>query len=155
MRYLSHMPGDWLRVTKTKTMNDIRMPLEKFATAGDATFTVRSGKTGRHFTFRVRQPDEASPHFVSVLTGSDNNDSFTYLGTIFTGGEYRHGRRSSIGADAPSAIAFSWIWNHRRAVPSCVSVHHEGKCCRCGRKLTTPESTERGIGPECASKVGL
>jgi hypothetical protein len=32
-------------------------------------------------------------------------------------------------------------------------VHHEGRCGRCGRTLTVPESIESGIGPECAKKM--
>lgn len=28
-----------------------------------------------------------------------------------------------------------------------------GRCCRCNRTLTVPESIEAGIGPECASKA--
>jgi hypothetical protein len=34
-------------------------------------------------------------------------------------------------------------------------VYHEGRCGRCNRKLTVPESIETGLGPECASKLGL
>jgi hypothetical protein len=34
-------------------------------------------------------------------------------------------------------------------------VWHEGRCGRCGRKLTVPESIESGFGPECASILGL
>lgn len=30
-----------------------------------------------------------------------------------------------------------------------------GRCWRCNRKLTVPSSIESGIGPECASKIGL
>jgi hypothetical protein len=35
------------------------------------------------------------------------------------------------------------------SLPEGYKIQHEGKCCRCGRTLTTPESIERGIGPEC------
>jgi hypothetical protein len=34
-----------------------------------------------------------------------------------------------------------------------VEFWHEGKCCRCGRKLTVPASIASGIGPECATKI--
>lgn len=27
------------------------------------------------------------------------------------------------------------------------------RCCRCGRRLSNPESIERGIGPECIQEV--
>jgi hypothetical protein len=38
-------------------------------------------------------------------------------------------------------------------LPKGLKVHHEGRCCRCGRKLTVPESIETGLGPECASRL--
>lgn len=33
-----------------------------------------------------------------------------------------------------------------------LQVWHEGRCGRCGRKLTVPSSIETGLGPECAGK---
>ena len=33
-----------------------------------------------------------------------------------------------------------------------VKVFHSGKCGKCGKKLTTPESIKSGLGPYC-SKV--
>lgn len=127
-----------------------------FALAGNATFTVTSKRTGTRFTFKVRQPSPTSPHFVSLLSGADNESDYQFLGTIFNGADYRHGKKSRITADAPSAVAFAWVWSHLDNLPADkVEVHHEGKCCRCGRKLTVPESIESGIGPECAGKMGL
>ena len=37
-------------------------------------------------------------------------------------------------------------------IPEHLEIFHEGRCCACGRKLTTPESILSGIGPECAKK---
>ena len=31
-------------------------------------------------------------------------------------------------------------------------VHHEGKCGKCGRPLTVPESVKTGLGPICSGK---
>lgn len=28
------------------------------------------------------------------------------------------------------------------------------RCARCGRRITSPESVQRGVGPECAKKGG-
>lgn len=127
----------------------------KFALAGNATFTVTSKATGRRFTFKVRQPSPETPHFVKVLTGPDNEGDYTFLGTIFNGQNFVHSRKSSIAPDADSAKAFAWFWRNAASLPADkVSVHHEGRCCRCGRKLTVPESIESGIGPECAGKAG-
>lgn len=124
-----------------------------FILAGNATFTVRSRKTGARFTYKARQPKADSPVFISLLNGSDNEDDFTFLGTIFNGERYAHGRKSSVGADAPSAVAFNWLWNNIEKLPDTVEFFHEGCCACCGRKLTTPESIELGVGPECAKKM--
>ena len=45
--------------------------LVQFITAGNALFTLENTATGNRFTFRVRQPGDDKPHFVSVLTGAD------------------------------------------------------------------------------------
>jgi hypothetical protein len=120
-----------------------------FALAGNARFTLRNTATGNRFTYRVRVSDDGRLHFVSLLTGPDNESAFQYLGTI-RNGEYRHGTRSRIGADAQSARAFTWAWPRLDRLPACIEVWHEGRCGRCGRALTVPESIAQGLGPECA-----
>lgn len=53
---------------------------------------------------------------------------------------------------------FSWIWKnviHHEYLTENINVYHHGICCKCGRKLTTPESLESGIGPECRKLLGL
>jgi hypothetical protein len=136
-----------------------RQALE-FALAGNARLTLVSKKTGQRFTYRVRQPkpkdDRPVPHFVKVLTGPDNEAHYEFLGTVFKGGEYRLGHRSRITAKAPSAQAWAWFWPKLLGgtLPPQLEVWHEGRCGRCGRALTVPESIERGIGPECAAYMG-
>jgi hypothetical protein len=125
-----------------------------FILAGDARFTFRSAKTGARYTYRVTQPDEDTPHFVKVLTGSDNESDYTFLGTIFAEVEYRHGRKSHIGVDAPSAKAFAWAWERiaKGEIPEALEVFHEGRCGMCSRPLTDPESIQLGLGPICRAK---
>lgn len=129
----------------------------KFALAGDARLTLVSKKTGARFTFRVAQKRDADkrpvgPHFVSVLTGPDNTRDYTFLGSVFDRAVYRHGRKSRVGADAPSTRAFAWVFERlaKGQLPEQVEIWHEGRCGRCGRALTTPESIATGIGPVCA-----
>jgi hypothetical protein len=143
-----------------------------FVMAGNATFTVVSKRTGARFTYRVRAAREKNDRrfFVSVLTGSNNESDYEFLGTIFPKKElkdcrsprdaqtrYFHGRRSRINESAPSAKAFGWFFERMirgLAMPE-ADVHHCGRCGRCGRKLTVPESIEIGLGPECAEKGSL
>ena len=132
--------------------------IQKFTLAGNATVTLVSEKTGNRFTFKVRQSkpnaDGSQVHFVGVLTGSDNTSNYSYLG-ILSQNQFRRTAKSAIGADAPSAKAAEWAFNRilQGVLPQGLQVWHEGKCGRCGRKLTVPSSIESGIGPECAGKL--
>ena len=131
-----------------------------FMLAGDAHVTFQSRRTGTRFTYHVEQaaesrtPGNPPPHFVSVLDGPDH---YSFLGTVFNRTIYAPGKRSHIATDAPSAVAFAWVWKYLssgRMHPE-LAIYHEGRCGRCGRRLTTPESIETGLGPVCAQKMGL
>jgi hypothetical protein len=125
--------------------------------------TLVSKKTGARFTYKLKASDDEKAFFVGVLTGNDNETSYSYLGRIARrpGGEdvYFHGRKNAkygdISRDAPSAVAFQWTWNALTTgrLPSSLEIYHSGSCGRCGRKLTVPESILSGLGPECAGKV--
>ena len=97
--------------------------------------------------------------FVKLLTGPDNTTSYTYLGNLrmLPHPRYEHGRKSTIGEDAPGAKAIGWYLARLLTGASVdgVEVWHEGRCGRCGLKLTVPESIERGFGEECAAKLGF
>lgn len=136
-----------------------------FALAGNAILTLQSLRTGAHFTYKVRAKDVAGeikadyqPNriwFVSLLSGADNESDYQYLGLINKYREFRLTKNSRAGADAASVKAFEWFWHMvRDGIPSELVVRHEGRCGRCGRTLTVPESIDRGIGPECAEKMG-
>lgn len=126
-----------------------------FILGGNATFTVQNPK-GQHYTFKVRQPKPDMPHFVSLLTGPDNENSFTYLGILFGDtGAFILTRKSTMTPDSMPVkvinFAFRCLWG-KQVLPEGYQIRHEGKCGCCGRKLTTPESLDRGIGPECIKR---
>lgn len=133
-----------------------------FATAGNATLTLRSLKTGNRFTFKIKksdQPNSKVAFFVALMNGPDNENSFQYLGCIYNdqaGLRYAHGKKSRITEQATSSIVFKWFWqkviNQKKFSPD-LEIWHCGICGRCGRKLTVPESVARGIGPDCATKM--
>lgn len=129
----------------------------RFMLAGNARVTLVSVKTGTRFTYRVREKKTSNGalYFVSVLTGSNNESDYEYLGTIFANDHrYAHGKKSRIAPTAPSAAAFKWACKYLlvgELPPSC-EVHHEGRCGKCNKTLTVPESIETGLGPVCAGK---
>lgn len=129
----------------------------RFVTAGKALFTLVSERTGARFTFKVklapkRDENDRDAWFVSVLTGPQNTSDYTYLGMLLENGRFIDDRKLRIGLDAPSRKAFRWFWARVNAgsdLHEC-QVWHEGRCGRCGRLLTVPESIESGLGPVCA-----
>lgn len=128
----------------------------QFILAGNARVTLVSKKTGTRFTYRVRRPSDDKPWFVSLLTGSDNEADYTFFGTIFSDGRYKHSAKSRIGAEALSTRVWAWfaeLLARAETLPADLEVHHEGRCGRCGRALTVPESIESGFGPECINHI--
>lgn len=125
-----------------------------FVLAGNAHFTIVSPKTGTRYTYRVKVLKEGDaaptgPWFASLLTGPDNESCYEYFGTIFANGAYRTSRKSRITDDAPSVRAFAWVWHELTTGSLRVEFWHEGRCGRCGRTLTVPESIASGFGPIC------
>ena len=142
--------------------------VREFILAGNALFTLKSLKTGKHFTFKVQQQmhwDVAlnksvavSPPTwnVKVLNGPDNSRNYKWIGRITSGGSeaFLH-KPGMISADG-----FNWFWtmlkrkNEERFVEQC-QFQHAGRCGRCGRLLTVPASIESGIGPECQDRMAF
>jgi hypothetical protein len=134
-----------------------------FINAGKATVTLVSKQTGARFTFKISMPKlkdgevDTGFRFVSVLNGPDNWANYAYLGYVRRGVFFHGGRKAKVGYDAPSHKAFAWAYKQITGgrIPDSLEVWHEGKCGRCGRKLTVPTSIASGLGPECAGKVGF
>lgn len=141
-----------------RTAEDAR----RYILGGRGIITTRSLKTGTHFTYKFRLSKDRQVCFVSVLGGRDNTTDYRCIGTIWIGSsnrrnDFRWSNKSRIGVGAPSVQAFSWVWRRLvgNRVPGNVEIFHEGRCGKCGRLLTNPESVERGFGPECAAVLGI
>ena len=142
---------------KMDNLDDIK----RFITGGKAILTLESKSTGRWFTFRVKKAkkdDEKSPFFVSVLVGPDNENSYSYVGTIFNNDgklSFHLTKKSTIGEDAMSYKAFRVFFDLLMVnkLNINMNVYHRGVCGRCGRTLTVPESLITGLGPECRGLV--
>ncbi len=136
-----------------------------FVTAGRAIFTIQDTRTGKRFTFKVLRPRpdyqrniNGDMYFVSVLTGSDNMNNYTYLGLFDTdpvrGLTFRETHRSRIGYPK-TREAFIWFARLAELVTSDeelaahMKFYHAGCCGRCGRTLTVPSSIKSGYGPDC------
>ena len=140
-----------------------------FILAGNAVFTLVSRATSARYTYKVSRAvdrvgrpsatlfkeDTAGPvYFVSLLAGPDNTADYVYLG-IIRDGAFRLTQKSKLTTASKPVQAFTWtltrlLLSH---LPLNVEVWHTGRCGRCARLLTVPESVARGIGPECAARM--
>ena len=136
-------------------------------TVNSTTVTLVSKRTGTRFTYDVkRKKPNADGHadevwYVDLLSGPDNRQDYVPLAVLTKRAgrlTYFHASKSRISPEAASAVALRWAIDHlvvagsERAFAQ-IEVWHEGRCGRCGRKLSVPASIALGLGPECASKV--
>ena len=147
--------------------------IRKYVLGGNATFTLRSKKSGERLTFKVKSakknPDaywstgnqDKRTYFVSLLTGPNNENDYRYLGLLKQHGDGYYDfelTAKSPSRDSQGVRTFKWFWNLLEQgchISDGIEFWHEGSCCMCGRKLTVPESVELGIGPDCATKGGM
>lgn len=139
------------------------MLTKDFITAGKAVFTVAVPADAQaradskpHYTFKVSSfetTDGKTLYSVSLLSGPDNEADYQYLGMLDTAtGNVRLTAKSHFADDTAPVKLIKWALRHlweAADLPNGFKIHHEGRCARCGRTLTTPESVERGFGPEC------
>lgn len=142
--------------------------IRNFITAGNALFTLVSKRTGARKTFLVEQaeakPGEAQharpAFFVRLLIGPENTDSYRYLGFLYETPAGLHNlkiNKDKWGQEA--ADTFSWLLRviddpalYSNKFTEQAEFWHAGRCGRCGRTLTVPESIATGLGPVCAGK---
>lgn len=121
--------------------------IRSFMLAGKAIFTLKSVKTGQRFTFKVKKAKGDRPGLYWVSTGI-NGQSFSFMGALKPEG-YNVARVYQ--GDVKASQAFAWFISHLKEdfLPEVIEFWHEGRCGRCARLLTVPESIAAGIGPEC------
>lgn len=142
--------------------------ISDFILAGNALFTLKSNRTGDHFTFKVVRVGrwlgekwvaaEPKRWQVQVLIGRDNSKDYRRIGVIHEDLDFV--RIGGIGSSASLSVrGFDWFWTKLRLGSvdklSQAQFSHAGRCGRCGRLLTHPDSIQSGIGPECQDKMAF
>lgn len=131
--------------------------------------SVRSRKTGNHVTILLiaRKKKPTGKGFVprnteagkvgfrdaDVLEARDPDREYpdNYVGRF-----YRDNMQWRAGKEADAARAWTAdrliAWALSGQLLEMADVRIATQCCVCGKRLTHPESVERGIGPECGSQ---
>jgi hypothetical protein len=143
----------------------------RFIYAGNARVTLVSRMTGARYTYRVRAlpptkwdserreyvevDGPPSTWLVQLLVGSDNNSSYKPLGLSNDTTLLVPTQNSRYSVESKPFRAFKYaIGNLRRGeIPEDLEIWHEGRCGKCNRALTVPESIATGFGPECSRSL--
>ena len=125
----------------------------EFMMAGKAICTIVNPKTGNRFTYRIKKKKNTDVWFVSVLRGANNETDYEYIGCI-VGGLFKTSPKSRVTTEAQSFKVFAYVYSKLviNTLPDFIEIWHEGRCGKCGRTLTVPESIETGMGPECGQR---
>lgn len=121
----------------------------------NGTYTVLSKATGEHRTFCIRtQKDPAGfapgRRIVALLVGPDNGHDYKGFGFVEDDGRIYVWKKCRDGMFEKLARMLEHLGEHEQA--GRVEVYVEGRCRRCNRRLTHPESIRSGIGPECGRR---
>lgn len=131
----------------------------RYITAGNATFTIESTKIDKRYTYKFyhRKNDNCECRYlVKKLYGSNNEDDYHFIGIYYADtGVYKSKAPQDAKPDYDKMLAAFLKMLHTDGTkwyPTC-KFYMSSKCACCGRKLTTPKSIERGIGPECFERL--
>ena len=145
-----------------------------FMLSGKASMTLQSVPTGKHYSYKIvrakprpyESPSVPLRWWVSLLTGPDNSTDFQgKIGQLVQarGGSIRYARHRGVKLKAEAQPIAGFVWMLDQLVEDTNSsqlkldeqilIYHSGRCGRCGRKLTDPESIRTGLGPVCRGKA--
>lgn len=147
--------------------------IRRYITAGKAAFTLVSPATGRRFTYSMKKDilgNQTVTYLVSLLQGDDNTKDYHFIGRYYPPGwnmqrlERVFLKRKDVGYDHYSDVTITNGLLYSESAILYLLLHtedyllkggefwHSGRCGRCGRLLTDPESIRCGLGPHCRRK---
>lgn len=129
----------------------------RFIFAGKAVFTLRSVETGNRFTYKMNAAKGDDGKFKPDFHFAKMNvaGSFDYAGCVRDRKTFFQTKKSKVPANHQGLAALEYVLRHLAddSLDGRVEVWHEGRCGKCGKPLTVPESIRSGIGPECAKTI--
>ncbi len=138
--------------------------LRTFIYSGKADFSVINEISGEILTFKATPTSQEKISFNIEVKKQDldtifnifkSNTSYpwTYLGIMKKLRLCKQYRNPQIQTETK---LFIWLLAHLHTnmpITSCIKLVHNGKCGRCGRRLTDDKSLKQGFGPHCIKKV--
>lgn len=158
-----HKPTKMINLSENQ--NSKLIPLESaldYIMGGNSLFTA--AWKGTRFTFKIleraNENAEGTYFRVSVLNGPDNVSNYRPIADIrdVNGMPKIELIKKTVhyveSFEFIKKIYYSLLFTDFKSIDGC-EIWHNGRCSRCGRLLTVPESIAKGIGPECENRVNL
>ena len=129
--------------------------IKNYCMGGHAIVTL-SSPTGVHHTYFIRAPWKNDKNnfsedtrFVYTL---HSNGKWLYVGQMCKNGTvFRRTKNSYFDESHPVFKGANYILRMMKEnFDTPMVLRHEGCCSRCGRRLTDPDSIERGMGRHCS-----
>lgn len=131
--------------------------IRNYLLAGKAVITLVSEKTQQRYTYKIITKKDLqnafSGPYVSFIYVKTGPDEFVYMG-MMKNCWITPTHASVLREDSECFKAFKWFY--QRLLNNNLDglqVWHEGRCGKCGKSLTVPESIARGLGPHCREIV--
>lgn len=132
-----------------------REHIVNFLLGGKCECIIRNTDTKNSFRFFIGVNSESkSRDMFFIHTYRDNKKVYAgFIRYSKDGITYGQGNKGLLSENDIEIKALTYVLKNALRLPNCVEVMHVGKCSRCGRKLTNPESISIGLGPECMKKT--
>lgn len=128
---------------------------QDYILAGNSHFLLINTKSEKQDIFRVKRSKWENRSWTV------SNQSFQKLGVI----KYEQDDLFVFEGFNPSFSTFHlerinmfwnfWLWAMKGKHSPLIELRYDGRCGRCQRELTHPESLPIGIGPDCFEKMNL
>lgn len=125
----------------------------------NGVITIENQKTGEHRTFKIETMAEDSPfapgqRVLSILVGPNNEFNYESFAFVTKGVQprvhvWKKHRTSEWAKYGPF---LEQLHNMVKKHPF-IQVKWAGRCIRCNRLLTSPQSIRDGIGPKCKEMI--
>jgi hypothetical protein len=136
------------------------LEIAEFMSAGNAEFVIEDTNCSLYREYKVTKHkyfEEGTRRWNVLLLCRDSSGDagYAYLGFIEKGMFHHHTLYSVYDEESDEFTFFDSCFlrvGRGRDLPENIEFYHLGRCGRCGRKLTDPESINRGLGPKCSEE---